>query len=189
MIMKENYFLKRTVLVLMTLLVILPALTAQGRYRHVPRVKVDKIKVVENLVAPPQVKIEIEPEIILTEEVEAIALTEVATAISNDAVIVKEKCHSPIQFQSVKKNQKVNHDAFTEKLKQESKLFQVKDAKKTTLIGFLLWFVITVIIAVVILALAFILLGALAFSFWYILLIIGAAVLVIAIVLLILGLV
>lgn len=91
--MKENYFLKRTVLVLMTLLVILPALTAQGRYRHVPRVKVDKIKVVENLVAPPQVKIEIEPEIILTEEVEAIALTEVATAISNDAVIVKEKCH------------------------------------------------------------------------------------------------
>lgn len=187
--MKENYFFKKMVLVLMTLIVMLPLLTAQSRYRHVPRVKVNKIKVMEKPVIISQPYIAIEPEIIVADEVELIALTEVTTATLTDVVIDREMHRSPIQFHTVKKNQKVNHDAFTEKLKQESKLFQVKDVKKTTLIGFLLWFVITVIIAVVLLALAFILLGALAFSFWYILLIVGAAVLVIAIVLLILGVV
>lgn len=187
--MKKNYLIKRTVLVLMTLLVMLPVLTAQSRYRHVPRVKVDKIRVIEKPVITNKSTIDLEPEIMVAEKVEPITLTEVATLSTNDVVIAKEKSFVPMKFHSVKKDQKANKDAFTEKVKQESKLLQVKDVKKTTLIGFLLWFVIVVILAVVLLALAFILLGALAFSFWYILLIIGAVVLVVAIVLLILGLI
>lgn len=187
--MKKNYFIKRTVLVLMTLLVMLPALTAQSRYRHVPRVKVDKTRAIEKPLEKTQVIIDIEPETIIANEVEPITLTEVATTTSNEVVIVKERDHTTIPFHSIKKSQKANKDAFTERVKQESKLLQVKDVKKTNLIGFILWFIIVLALAVVLVVLAFILLGALAFSLWYIFLIIGGAVLVLAIILLILGLI
>ncbi len=187
--MKKNYFIKRTVLVLMTILVMLPVLTAQSRYRHVPRVKVDKTKSFEKPIITNKATIDLEPEILVTEEVKPNTLTEVATTSTSDVVISKEKISTPIKFHSVKKNQKANKDAFTERVKQEGKLLQVKDVKKTNLIGFILWFIIVLALAVVLVVLAFILLGALAFSLWYIFLIIGGAVLVLAIILLILGLI
>jgi len=181
--------LKKCSFVLLLLLIVSPIANAQSRYKH-PRVKVDKVytedkpvKVDRNEVIIP-LEIEHEP-VVVTNIVEP---TEVATTTSKEIVVANEKKSTSHLPKVEKKIKKANKDAFTQKVKDESKLMEVKDVKKPALIGYLLWFIIILLLGAALFVLAFVFLGVIVYSLYYVFLVFGIVGLTIALFILIFGL-
>jgi membrane-bound ClpP family serine protease len=186
--MKKIITLKRCSIILFMLLIISPLANAQSRYKH-PRVKVDKVRTEEKPVNIHKneviIPLEIENEPVV--ETNVIEPTEVATVSSKDIVVKNQKKSS--HFPKLeKKIKKANKDVFTQKVKDESRLMEVKDVKKTALIGYLLWFIIVLILGIALFVLAFVFLGIIAYSLYYVFLVFGIVGLAIALFILIFGL-
>jgi len=191
--MKNKYILP-VIILLITFAASVNPLSAQKRYKHVPRVKVDKTynKEVKEQSAT---STPVTQEIIVSENISA---PETQTVAEESYVVEKTKEVKPVHVKKksvvtkpVAKKSFLQKDIerYTEKLKTNSKLFNVKDVEKTKIIGFIIWFIVVIILAAILLAVAFVLLGAISYSLWYIFLVVGAVALVIAIILLILGLI
>lgn len=195
--MKSFYTLKKTGLVLMTMLIMLPIANAQVRYKHVPRVKVDARKTevpiaVEKAVTPPTAtasysNTESKIDIIAQEE---LAIENTSVSLNTKEIIINKKKtqnvmkHSPIAITKIKsKNQ-----PFGDQIKKESKVFNVSDVKKTSgALSYLLWFFIVLLLCIAFFVLAFIFFSSY-FAIYPIFLTIAIVVLVIAAFILIFGL-
>lgn len=129
-------------------------------------------------------------------ELNTVPVIETATASNSDEVVVVDtKKSSKTNTTEVTKKggkHKVDLFGFTKKLKDNSKLFAIKDVKKSKLQKWLLWMIILLIMAVVftILAIIFglVLLGTASFALWTLFWILAALCYLGAVVFLILGL-
>lgn len=192
--MKTLNSMKNYGLALLAMMVVLTAANAQSRYKHVPRVKVDKKQTVK-VNTPKEVAINTTTAEFIQEESNNVVATEIATvnenttvaSVSEEHVVVNNNKTNAVVHHNkvVKNNKKADKDSFTNTVKNNSKLMDVKDVKKTALERWLLWMIICLAIAVV-----FTIIGAI---FWYnivglIFFIIGALAWLGAVIFLILGL-
>lgn len=187
--MEKIVTLKKYSIIILLLFIISPIANAQSRYKH-PRVKVDKVYTEEKPVSSRknEVIIPLETKIVPVVENNSIEPTGVATITSEEIVLNDEKKSTTKIPQVEKKVKKANKDAFTQKVKQESKLMEVKDVKKTAIIGYLLWFIIVLLLGIALFVLAFVFLGIIAYSLYYVFLVFGIVGLAIALFILIFGL-
>jgi hypothetical protein len=187
--MKTICTLKSWSITILIMIVILSPALAQARYKHLPRVKIEKQiqeePIVKQTVNTPvflEAKKEVEPVIPTTIIEEPVAQTNFLSSTPHEKVgIVKIK---------VKKEelQKQDKNAYSEHAKIKRHLLDAKDVKKTHIIGYLLWFLIVLLLGIAIFVLAFVFLGIIAYSLYYIFLIFGIVGLAIALLILIFGL-
>jgi hypothetical protein len=177
-------YTKYWIMIILMMLLVLPQVVAQAKYKHLPRVKIEKTKPAENINIP-----------VITErstgEVSPIPASSEVASTQENLVVVAEKKAIPTKIrtvQKIKKVEKVNKDGFSESVKQKSYLLDVKEVAKTQLLGYILWFIIVLLLGIALLVLAFIFLWAIAYSLWYIFLVFGAVGLAIALLILIFGL-
>lgn len=166
---------------------------AQARYKHLPRVRIEKnteVKpvVIEKLNIPVTVENKAVQEATITPEV-----TEVAASTPENIVLAPDKkvTNPNIKTKTIDEPKTENKQAFSESVKKKSHLFEVKEVKavkKTMIIGYLLWFFIVLLIAAAVLTLAFVFLGLIAYTAYYVFLTFGVVVFAIALLILIFGL-
>jgi hypothetical protein len=163
--MKTLNVLKRGGLALVAFCFMLTLANAQARYKHMPRVKVDKqakATVVEQTPTTTAAIINTENNVAITTPVAENTTTVAST--NEEVVVLETKTTSAVKHQSiVKQNKKADHNAFTKKVKENSKLMDVKDVKKTALQKWLLYMIICLAIAVLFTILA----AVLAITFIY----------------------
>lgn len=196
--MKSLNSIRKYGLALLAMMVMLTAATAQSRYKHVPRVKVDKkyskVTNTETKVAPTTTA-----SYVNVEETNTVAETPVVNASENttvasnteEVVVVNHKTKAVVKHKMVKTNKKANHDAFTKKGKDNSKLMDVKDVKKASMEKWVLIMIILYAAGILFLILAFVFLYTLYASgvgLYYAFLIIGLLCLLAASIILPLGL-
>ena len=190
------YLLKRTGFVLMTILIMLPIVNAQARYRHVPRVKAEPTKL-EKAIKPNEEAIthnttaaylNVEENNVVATPTSIDNENTMVVSSSNEVIIVKEKTNSVVKHSPVIKNTKrESKQAFTDKLKKSSKIMEVKDVKKSAVLIYLLWFFIVLFICIALFVFAFVFFQTF-FSIYPIFLTLAIVVLAIALVILIMGL-
>lgn len=135
--------MKKISLTLLTLFVFVTAISAQSRYKHVPRVQVDANRVEKTNIKMKKVETvsfhSVTNEVVVEEnnasvskDEEVLAVNEVASASDEELVLVKKQPRSQILHKkSMKANKKVDLNFFTNKIKENSKLLKVQDAAKT----------------------------------------------------------
>jgi hypothetical protein len=178
------------------MVIVFPQAVAQARYKHLPRVRIEKTTeekpvVTEKINIPVAVENNITQEEFITPEV-----TEVAVVNPENVVLVPEKKAGNINLKTIEeqdpsKKTQDHKQAFSESVKKKSYLLEVKEVKtvkKTMIIGYLLWFFIVLLIGVAVFILAFVFLGIIAYSLYYIFLVFGILGLTIALLILIFGL-
>jgi hypothetical protein len=195
--MKSFNSIRKYGLALLAMMVMLTAANAQSRYKHVPRVKVDK-KYTEKVTIKEKksTATATTASYVNVEETNTVAetpvVTENTTVASNnqEVVVANHKTKSVVKHHPViKTNKKANHDAFTKKAKDNSKLMDVKDVKKSALEKWVLIMIILYAVGIVFLILAFVFLFALySYALYYVFLIIGVLCLLAASIILPLGL-
>src|SRR5687768_16882679 len=91
--MKYIDSLKKCSIILLLLIAVSPLANAQARYKHVPRVKVEKVRTVETPVTTHsnEVIIPIQQEVTPVVENNSIEPTEVATVTKNEVTLSVEK--------------------------------------------------------------------------------------------------
>jgi ABC-type multidrug transport system fused ATPase/permease subunit len=188
--MKTLNSLKHFGLALIAMTLMLTAANAQARYKHVPRVKVDKMERAK-ITGTKKTSTKTTTQYINIEENKAVASdvpatvnatenTEVASS-SEEVVVVNKKTKSIVKHNKVvkvKKNKKANTDSFTNKVKENSKLMDIKDVKKSALAKWVIIMIILFAVGLLFLILAFVFLyaGILTYAtlfLYYIFLIIG----------------
>lgn len=195
--MKTIYLFKKWGLVLLTLLITLPMVHAQSRYRHVPRVKVDAKQTIKS--TNPEVILNqqaLTPIIMQENEVVAIKANEdiapenvTASGSNSEVTSVSSKKSGLIKYKPIIKSKtKVKTETYGDKVKSESRFLDVKDAQKTALLGYLLWFIFVLVLVIALFTLAFVFLYLVAFTLHYVFLSLGIAALVILALILIFGL-
>ena len=177
--MKTITSMKNYGLAILAMMVMLTAANAQSRYKHVPRVKVDKKNHSKVTMPVEKATTTTTAEFIQAEENNVVA-SEVITVNENttvasaeqEVVVNNNKSNSVVHHNKVVKNtQKADKDNFTNTVKDNSKLMDVKDVKKAAMERWLLWMIICLAIAVVftILAAVFIFVSyVLSIVFWII---------------------
>ena len=148
--MKTLNSIKNYGLALVAMTLMLTAVNAQARYKHVPRVKVDTQKTEKsalpqekaaNTIAAAFINVE-ENTPVATETVANIENTTVAST-TEDVVTVNNKTKSVVKHHKVvKNNKKVHSDGFTKNVKKNSKVMEVKDVKKSALARWILYMII-----------------------------------------------
>ncbi len=197
--MKSFNSLKNYGLALLAMMLMLTAANAQSRYKHVPRVKVDrkyteKVTVKEKKSANTTTTafINVEENNTVATETPVVTSTENTTVASTteDVVIVNNKTNNVVKHNKVvKNNKKADRDAFTNKVKDNSKLLDVKDVQKTAMEKWVLIMIILYAVGIVFLILAFVFLYAIfSAALYYVFLIIGLLCLLAASIILPLGL-
>src|SRR5688572_11698754 len=138
--MKTLNILKRGGLALLAFCFMLSMANAQARYKHMPRVKVDKqakTTVVEQksaVNATTAAIINTESNTTIASEVTAPVENTTVASTTEEVVVVETKTTSAVKDQTVvKENKKADHNAFTKKVKENSKLMDVKDVKKSAM--------------------------------------------------------
>jgi ABC-type glycerol-3-phosphate transport system permease component len=191
--MKSLYTMKIFVLATLLITIMVPVASAQARYKHIPRVKIDReIKTEtkrfsEKPVVPFQELIhQKESEIVTPVQTENTGNTEVTTSTKEDNKVVIKKV-SVIKRPRVIVHQTIpNRTKLASEAQEKNHLLDVKKQKKAALIGFLGWFIGTIILAVILLVLGIIFVAALAYALYYVFFIFGGVVFIVAVVLLIL---
>ncbi len=191
--MKTMYQFKKWGLILIAMAILSPLANAQARYKHVPRIRVDKKEVVET----PEKKVSVKAtEVSIPTDIPPVAVQEeqiqqektlVASSDERSTITYHKKAGS-IHQDAVKSEYKPNKEAFTERVKSKSSLMHVKEVKKTNIIGYLLWFLIVLLLGIALFTLAFIFLSIIAYSLYYVFLVFGIVGLSIALIILIFGL-
>lgn len=184
--MKTMYYIKKPCLLAFVFLMLLTTLSAQKRYKHIPRIRIEKNhsspEIIRNTNTPlSPIKCEVSTEISIHD-------------ISPDFLNYKETPqiineNTPFKInEKVSSNKQTNQiqDQLSERTGKKYHLEHTKDAQESKLVGFILWFLIMLILAIILIVLAIILLTVLSYSFWLIFMVIGAVTLVVAILLLIL---
>lgn len=159
--MKSLNVFKKSGLAALAIMLIMNVATAQSRYKHVPRTKVDKkhelniktndVKQTNNVttnevVTPVTETANVTP--VVTES--PVEVTAVASNNTSEVVVVNHPVKSVVaKKDEMKENKRANHDSFVNKLNEKSTLLKVKDVKKTLLQKWLLWMIICLAIAVV----------------------------------------
>lgn len=199
--MKSLNSIRKYGLALLAMMVMLTAANAQSRYKHVPRVKVDKkynekvtIKEKKNTATTTTASyMEVEKTNTVA-ETPVITTSENTTVVSNteEVVVVNNKTKTVVKHKPVvKTNKKANHDAFTKKAKDNSKLMDVKDVKKSAMEKWVLIMIILYAAGILFLILAFVFLYTLTYTaigLYYAFLILGLLCLLAASIILPLGL-
>lgn len=196
--MKSLNLLKKSSLLALAIMVVMNVATAQSRYKHVPRVKVDRkhqtaVKTQETtpVVTPVTQEVNTPTEVAVNTVTEVNVENTTVASTGSEIVVAPNKTRrantSTDQMVVTKKG--ADRDSFTHKLKDNHKLLQVKDVKKTALAKWLLWMIILLILALVFTILA-VVLGFVVFSpaLWTVFWILAALCYLGAIVFLILGL-
>ncbi len=194
--MKTLYISKRTSLIILSFIILMTGLQAQSRYRHVPRVKVKKqstelgvTKVAEPSSDPTATEYTSATMLsVITSPNEEIDEMAVASS-SNEVALVKHKPKIAVpNTEKVKNNRKFDRQSFTEQVKVKSKLLDVKDVKKTAILGYIIWLIAVIIICVILFVVAYLFLYLVIFSLHYVFLSFGILAAVIIALILILGL-
>jgi hypothetical protein len=190
--MKTICTLKSWSIAIFILIVLFPPVFAQARYKHLPRVRIEKTTTTEKPVVSPTIQIPVVIENNSTEEQPITPeVTEVATVATENVTLAPDKKVNHFKVKTIEKSKKENKQAFSERVKKKSYLFEVtevKTVKKTMIIGYLLWFFIVLLLAAAIFTLAFVFLGIIAYSLYYVFLVFGIAGFLIALLILIFGL-
>ncbi len=155
--MKSLNSIRNYGLALLAMVIMIASANAQSRYKHVPRVKVDKKteKITlpqEKAVATPTTSAYLAVEETNTTAAEPVVNAENTTVASStdEVVTINHKTKSVIKHDKVEKNnKKTDRSSFTKKVKENSKLLDVKDVKKANLQKWLLYMIICLIVAVV----------------------------------------
>lgn len=190
--MKTRKYFRSWGLTLIAIMLMIGITNAQSRYKHLPRVKVE-VKKTEKVDHGTQ-KITTTSKLIEVEEtgllpVENITYVENTTVASTneEVIIVTEKTRPVVKSDPIVRIRKIiDRDIFTTTLKENSRLMEVKEVKKTYLQKWLLIMIILLAVGVV----CFIL-GAIfsfTFGFGWIFWTLGGLCWVAALVVLILGL-
>jgi hypothetical protein len=196
--MKSFNSLKKFGLALVAMTLMLTAANAQARYKHVPRVKIDKTPAVATVqeqkatnTTTTQIMNVSETNVATNEAITPAIENNSTVASSTEEVVIADfKTKTVVQHNKiVKNNKKADQNVFTNKVKNNSKLMDVKDVKKTNLERWLLIFIILMAVGIVFLILAFVFLFALySLALYYVFLIIAVLCLIAAGVILPLGL-
>jgi hypothetical protein len=151
--MKSLNCLKNYGLALIAMTLMLTAANAQARYKHVPRVKVDvnrteKVSIPEETQTAPVVT----TSIINAEETKTVATSEATTvntenttvaSTTEEAVVVTNKTTSVVKNDHIEKvDKKADAASFTKRIKENSKLLDVKEVKKTNMARWVLIMII-----------------------------------------------
>jgi hypothetical protein len=196
--MKIHPPLKWATMCLFSGLLMLPALYSQARYGHVPRVKVERSAVKPTTVKDAPITPVAATPLFISAEKETDSLAgpfmhtvPVITVTANHHDLVAHPLSDMrLQHVPVVTNRLTHHnDFFTSKLKKERTLLRVKQTQKTALLGYLIWFILVLILAVIFFVLAFVFLYLVFLTLYYLFLAFGIAALVILALVLILGLV
>src|SRR5687767_7554689 len=129
--------LKKFGLALVAMTLMLTAANAQQRYKHMPRVKIDKTPVATvstketKATSTTTAQMSNVEENVAVNEASAPVIENNTTVASTDNVVVADvKTKSAVAHHKVVKNSnKVKHDSFTSTVKENSKLMDVKDTK------------------------------------------------------------
>ncbi len=166
--------------------------TAQSRYKHVPRVKVNIEQPVKTTRTSNIQKVEnsslsyIEPKMPVKAAIDTNKVPILNSVTAHNSPSVQKNKLNHRESPLVNEPKKPSGEPFINLFKRTHKLAEVKVAPEKTQVLSILWFILTLIIAVILIVLAIILLSVLAFSLYYIFFILGGVALVVAIVLLIL---
>lgn len=195
--------------VLIVIISVTPLLDAQVRYKHVPRVKVDKKLTEQSTVSEYKILTTTTAEFINIEEntpviTENAINIENTTVVSNtdEVVVICNKTQSEWQgrtdkpvidhYKVVSRKKNADRDVFTNKIKKNSKLMEVKEVKKTTALElWLIIFIICLALGTIFLIISLVMLFSVGYSvlsIYYIFVIIAVAFLLAANILLPLGL-
>ncbi len=162
--MKSLNSIKNYALALLALTFMLTAANAQSRYKHVPRVKVEgkkteKMATKEKATVTPAATTTT-AEYINVDENKAVATVpttssdNTSVASTSENVVVVDHKTTTSANKVVKNNKKADKGSFTQKLKENTKLMDVKEVKKSNLERWLLIFIILISAAVLFLILA-----------------------------------
>lgn len=162
--MNTKNLLKKISTTLFVLVLALTTAAAQGRYKHLPRVKVDVNRTEKSIVEKKTKNVEVNQtttaNLVVEEspsnEIASSTITEnveVASANTDEIMVVQEKSKTSIkQKKAVKAKKKVDIQFFTQQIKEKSKLLDVKDTEKTNanipLILLIVFYILAVIFTV-----------------------------------------
>lgn len=160
--------LKKFGLAVVAMTLMLTAANAQQRYKHVPRVKIKKheVAVVEseqtNTTTTSQMMVAEEKSTpVVNETVSTVSETAPVVASTENNVIAETKTKSVVHHNKVEKvNKRASKESFTNKVKDNSKLMDVKDAKKSNMERWVLIMIILLAAALIFTILALIFLFA-----------------------------
>lgn len=176
--MKSLNVLKKSGLVALAIMLMMNVATAQSRYKHVPRTKVDRqhevtvktkeVKqtntVTNEVVTPVTESASVTPVVTETNT----EITTVASSTSNEVIVANGpvKTIAAKKEHKVKENKKGNHESFVNKLKEKSTLLKVKDVENTKMAKWLLWMIICLAIALLFTILAVVFAVTLSYSLY-----------------------
>jgi hypothetical protein len=197
--MKTLNILKRSGLALIAFCFMLTIANAQARYKHMPRVKIEKQP--RTVVVGQEKTMGTTTAAIVNTEANTSVATESTTPVienttvasnNEDVVVLETKTKSVVKHKkAIKSKRTADKNVFTKRVKENSKLMDVKDVKKAALQRWLMLMIIFLAIGVLCIILA------LVFSFTYllslyvlatILYIVGALLITAGLVFLVLGL-
>jgi len=184
----KTTILKYTGLSMIIMFCAIISLTAQARYKHIPRVRIEKKNVTPIPVDNKKTN-ELIPVTENKEEAENInpASTEVAN-VEETPILNTERKSIKLNNEVIDKKHAINKNRFSEQVKKKSKLMDVKEVEKAQLAGYLRLFIILLVVALVFIIMAVLFNVLLGYLFWYIFMILGAIALIAALLILILGL-
>jgi len=174
--------LKKFGLAVVATTLMLTAANAQQRYKHVPRVKIKKqeVAVVENeqtytTTTSQMMVAEEKTTPVVNESVATVSETAPVVASTENNVVAVTKTKSVVSHNKVEKlNHKASKESFTNKVKDNSKLMDVKDVKKSNMEKWLLIMIILLAVGLVFLILGVVLTFAVFSPIGWIFYIIGA---------------
>ena len=154
--MKTLNSMKNYGLALIAMMLMLTTANAQARYKHVPRVKIDA-KTMEKLTIPEKKAVSTTTAAYLNVEENNVVATESTVNVENttvastsEEVVVINKTTPVVKHNKViKNNKKANISPFTKKVKESSKLMDVKDVKKSAMAKWVLYMIICLIAALI----------------------------------------
>lgn len=160
--MKTLNSLKKFGLAMVAMTLMLTAANAQQRYKHMPRVKIDKNRV--ETVSTNQTKATSTTTAQMSNIEENVAANEASTPIvdnnstvasTENVVVLETKTTSVVNHHKVVKQERnADKNVFTKSVKENSKLMDVKDVKKSNMETWLMIFIILLAVGMLFIILA-----------------------------------
>src|SRR5688500_18974155 len=160
--MKSLNSLKKFGLALVAMTLMLTAANAQQRYKHMPRVKIDKNRV--ETVSTNETKAtstttaqmsNIEENVAMNEATTPVIENNSTVASTENVVVIETKTKSVVKHSKVvKEKRNADKNVFTKTVKENSKLMDVKDVKKSNMETWLMIFIILLAVGMLFIILA-----------------------------------